>query len=254
MHNRILAIVLLASACACHAGIDTLYRAGTMNGRTLFWLPYETVFPDTLGWDAVEQAVAGRRLSRSANPDASARGLLKKEGYELLRVVKPSAIVVSILHDLGYPVFFLSQWHCSVSEKVVIPKPGLVQHAMRHALVTDYFWETGEKVVTVAPSGTIDDFSIKLYYSNGGYSEYPGKSDVTAGNRQVMGTQGFSLDAGRGSEYREDMNVQRTVSAVYIPVAAGKKPSAVVGEIEKAMDRLKLDLSYTVPKIQVLDK
>jgi hypothetical protein len=69
---------------------------------------------------------------------------------------------------------------------------------------------------------------------------------------QIMGIQGFTVEVPE-AQYKEDMNVRRTLFAVYAVVPAKTKPAGLISEIEGEMDRLKLDLSYKPPEVKKVE-
>jgi hypothetical protein len=118
----------------------------------------------------------------------------------------------------------------------------------RHNLVTDFGWEGVERVVLQKPTGSQKDYGVRLYFAGAGHVEYAGRDVPLKENRQMMGTQGFSVRVPE-VQFSEDLNVRRTVFALCVLSEPEKESRDIVRDIEKGMDRFKLDLSYTVPKV-----
>jgi hypothetical protein len=243
-------LVALVASAPVRSGVDPIYRAGQMLGRDLFWQPLSGLALDTTGMGAAEGVIAGQGPATDSTLKQAVASF-GKEGKSVYRLDKPSAISLASVLAAGYPVLALTQWHCSLGDKVVVPKPGMDQNAMRHTMVSHYSWEVVEHKEIQSPPGITSDYRARLFFYDAGYCEYGGRDLVTGDGRQIMGVQGFTVEV-KEAQYKEDMNVRRKVFAVYAIVPASKKPGDIQSEIEKAMDAMKLDMSYTAPEVKIV--
>jgi hypothetical protein len=233
------------------AAVDSIYRAGQMAGRLLYWVPWEDIQPDTLGWQRIEIDALGGVKSDCRSPRAALK-VFGQNRMRILRMLKPSALSVALAFKRDYRVFMLTQWHTTPTQKVVVPKPGMVQRAAKHRIVSDFLWEPVDKVSVEDPAGVNEDYRVRLYCREAGYSQYEGRAEVTGDNAQILGTHGFSVEV-EEADYHEDLNVRRKVVEVYLVVSAEKSAADAASDIEQEMDKLKLDLTYTVPNIESLE-
>jgi hypothetical protein len=243
------AFVLLAAQWTA-ARVDDIYRAGDFCGRPLYWVPLAALALDTVGWERWPGAVWSGGRDTVTRRDSLA-GRLAANGQAMYRLTDVSAMSVALLIDQGYRVFVLSQWHASLGHKVMLPKPGMPLEEQRHNLVSDFVWEEIEGAALEKPAGTRNDYGVRLSFAGAGHVEYDGRDLPARKNRQMLGTLGFSVRVPE-VQYSEDLNVRRTIFGVYVLAESAKKSRDVVRDIETAMDRLKLDLSYGVPKVSAV--
>lgn len=244
-------VILITTIRTAAASPDSLYRAGTMQGRHLYWVPQITNLPlDTVGWQESQQIALNREPDSTRSLRQALPGI-RTAGVEVYRLDKPSAIVIALIRQMGYPVLLLTQWHGALKEKVIVPRPGLVQSAFRHTVLSEYIWEFVDRCELTGKTPSADDLRIRMFYREAGFCEYNGKDEAQRVDRQMLGVQGFSVFV-RESDYSEDMGIMRRIFGVYLIADAKKKPADLQKEIEKAMDRQKLDLSYRLPEIKVV--
>jgi hypothetical protein len=241
----VLGAVVLLWMQPCVAAMDSIYTAGTLAGRTLYWVPIDPIAPDTLRWQSLQQAlpVEDRDSSRSL---AAVAAHLAAKGWSLYRLDKCTAMALALLQEQGVRCYVFDQWHAALGREVVLPRPGMPQKAMRHNLVSDYQWEEVERAAIEPPTGSMQDFRVSIHLAGAGYVDYWGRDLVTQDNKQLLGSEGLSVTIAEVS-YHEDVNVRRKVFEVYMVVPAGTSPKAVVAQVEKGMDARKLDMSYKAP-------
>ncbi len=245
--------VFLLVFCAgrCRGAVDSLYRAARFLGYHLYWVPRESVSPDTLEWGCLAGVVPPSEREGIASID-SAASLLAERDYALYRVKKCSAIGLALLAEQGYHICALVQWHASLNRKVIVALPGMPQTEKRHSLISDFHWEP-VKQVRFSPVGTgADGYRIEVHFADHGYSRYADKDRVTGDNARMLGTTGLSLHMPELA-YNEDLNVRRKMFALCLIAPAGKQARDIVAEVEKGMDVRGLDLSYTVPEIEPVE-
>jgi len=184
--------------------------------------------------------------------------LFLKEGYDQgwfgqhpwVRVANPTAMGLALLADLGHPVAALCQWHASLKNKVKVPKPGMSQKEMRHSLVSDFRWETVERS-SIEPVGSAGDLRVHVFFTGRGQSMYDGRDAVAGMNRQVAGIDGVLIRIPELG-FEEDLSLRRTASAICVVAPSNITPKDLVAGIEKAMDKRKLNLSFTVPSFEAV--
>jgi len=241
------AVALIAAAVS--AKVDSIYQAVRTLGVQLYWVPEDGVSPDTVGWDALAGPLPEERLPLLASLGSVAREL-DSSGWKLYRVKNCSAMGLALLADLGHPVAALCQWHASLKNKVKVPKPGMSQKEMRHSLVSDFRWETVERS-SIEPVGSAGDLRVHVFFTGRGQSMYDGRDAVAGMNRQVAGIDGVLIRIPELG-FEEDLSLRRTASAICVVAPSNITPKDLVAGIEKAMDKRKLDLSFTVPSFEAV--
>jgi hypothetical protein len=239
--------IALAVGCGAEAAPDSLYRAGMMNGHYLYWVPRGGLQFDTLDFGAVAAGPAADRAAGITSPEQAA-AFFRSTGKTLCRVKKPCAMAVLTLLDQGLGVLALTQWHASPTRPVLVPKPGMIQEAMRHTILSDVLWAAVQQGMSEDMTAVQGDLRVRFRFSGGGMSDYGGRDNIIGTSEQVLGTEGLTVEV-KEADYKEDMNVQRTIYAIFVVLPKETRPSDAVAGIEKAMDRRKLDLSYPVPEI-----
>jgi hypothetical protein len=228
-----------------------IYRAGSLVGKSLYWQPQEELELDTLGWDqwGSDAVVVGQA-------DTTVGALVGRLGQNQLQVVQLrqcSAIVAALVSQMhNYSLVVLTQWHGSTKGLVKVPLPGMVNQAVQHNIVSDYLWERPSAIkITDAGSVGQSDYGVELLFGPFGSAQFGAREQVVLQDRAMSGVHGFSV-AVPEVEFYEDVFMQRTILAVYLVAPADKRTKDIVADIEKMMDRKKLDLSYKVPEIRAL--
>jgi hypothetical protein len=240
---------VLAAAGGAWGKVDSMYYAAQTLGVRLYWVPEDGVSPDTVGWDALAGPLPEERVSALTSLAAAAREL-DSAGWRLYRVKNCSAMGLALLADLGHPVGVLCQWHASLKNKVKVPKPGMSQKEIRHSLVSDHRWEAVERT-SIESVGNAGDLRVHIFFAGRGQSQYDCRDAVVGMNRQVAGIDGVVIRMPELA-FEEDLNIRRTASAICVVAPSDVTAKDIVSGIERAMDRRKLDLSYTVPVVEAV--
>jgi hypothetical protein len=241
--HHALALVLLIPLSLSFAGAAP--RAEVLD-KQFFWYTSGLTL-DTLGWDSVEQRAGVEPTGATCPRDAA--GELRARGKAIMRVEEPSAMSVAVLGDLGFSVVVLSQWTSLPSGELRRKGAhGSIQYGDAR-LISDYHWEALEKVDIEKPTRMREDFLLTLHFRKGACSEYEGREGLEKSAKHIpVGSRGTSVDYDEGGG-STDLKPLRRIHATYIITDAGSKPSTVIEEMEKVMDKLKLDLSYKIPKL-----
>jgi hypothetical protein len=249
--RKILVFLSVAGLCAiAEAAVDPVYKAGEAYGATFYWLPLETVRPDTLQWRCFCKRMQEHECP-SENGFAPAAEALAVEEWRMVRVKKCSAMALAILVEQKYPVCVLSQWHGTLRNKVVIARPGMSTKELRHTVLSDFRWEHVEQAeVRPAPGG--GGYKVEIWFENAGKSEYSAEQMVVSTGRQIQGSDGLKVHLPE-FDFFENIVLGRTVYDIVLLVRAGTDLGRAVKDIEKAMDGRKLDLSYRAPAFTLIE-
>lgn len=238
---------VLIGATDVGADVDSLYRAGKMNGHYMYWLPESGLPLDTLDFGiATNDFEPGGTSAIKSIHDAAA--FFRPSGKTLCRVKSPCAMAVLAMLDQGMNLLALTQWRTTPTQLVFVPKPDMIQQTNRPTILSDFLWAPVVRAVSENMAEVSGDYQVQLIFGGSGYSYYDGREIVVGASKQIRGAEGLSINV-KESDYKEDMNVQRTIFGLFVVVPKGVVLSDVVKGIEKAMDRRKLDLSYQVPEI-----
>jgi hypothetical protein len=243
MNKKYLLLVsMIAALCMSSWGKEPYAQ---VLGKSFYWQA-PSLMLDTIGWTSVEQSLLNVPDSTDKNPQGGCETFTKNK-KAIFRLKKPSALSLVILTDLGYDVIFLTQWSGSISSLLQVPIPG-IDDFKGQRLLTDLQWETIERYTIDKPNEVQDDYTIKLFFRNGGVSFYKGRENVYQSEEQLTGiTDGIVVKLSNGSGL--DVLLRRYVFNIYLITPADKTASKLISEIEKSMDGLKLDLSYKAPEI-----
>jgi hypothetical protein len=124
----------------------------------------------------------------------------------------------------------------------------MIQETNRPTIISDFIWSLIERIDLENTVVLNNDYRVRIMFNGSGYTLYDGHESIVATSHQIMGTQGLSVNV-READFKEDLNVQRTIFKLFVVLPKGVRPAATVKGIEKAMDRRKLDLSYQIPEI-----
>jgi hypothetical protein len=250
LHPWVLAaipVMLLVAPTDSRAEVDSLYRAGMMNGHYLYWVPQSGLLLDTLDF-----GIAAEDIEPGGTPAVKSAGeaalFFKPAGKTLCRIKNPCAMAVLAMLDQGFNLLALTQWRTSPTQPVLVPKHDMIQEPARHTILSDFLWTAIVRGVPEDMTEVSGDFRVQLFFGRSGYSQYDGRQSVINTPQQIRGIEGFSINV-KESDYKEDMNVQRTIFGLFVVLPRGVKPAEMTGKIEQAMDRRKLDLSYQIPEI-----
>lgn len=245
-------LTVLGLAGTGAAAIDPILKQTDLNGISLYWVPLKQIEPDTVNWDALASVMPKEERS-GVRTVGEAAALLEPRGWKLLRVKKCSGMGLGLLLEKGYRVCVLSQWHASLRNDVVVPRPGMAQNSMKHNLVSHFHWElaSGASIGRAQGKGSTE-FSVRVDFRNHGHSVWDGHDNAEGNNRQILGTAGTAVSLPELS-FHEDLTVKRQLYRMYVIVESDKKAKQIVRDVESGMDALKLDLSYIVPTFHAVE-
>jgi hypothetical protein len=260
MKNKCLSVALMATVLLIFAA-STAYAAdapamsarpaaGKMLGKPFYWMT-KTLTYDTLSWDAIERKQI--KDTSNAKGAAGACALMQKNGKTIYRMKNVSAMSLIILNDLHYSVAALTQWAVRTNSQIKVSVPGADNAYQQQDIRTDYQWESIDTFFIQKPTEITPDFKIQIGLSGGGFAEFEGKEEVNVASREILGTtDGFVLEF-QGEKSYEAPPVKRKFWDLYVIVDSKKKDGDIISDIEKAMDKLKLDMSYSVPKLKKIE-
>jgi hypothetical protein len=218
-----------------------------MLGKKLYWQS-NSITCDTLAWAAFLKKTFDTTQITLKNPEPSLEFCCVK-GMRLYELKGGSAIVGALLYDLGYKIVMLTQWNALPHGKILVGAAGMPREYKDQRIMSDFYWEDVERVEVKKPGKIEDDFSVMLYFSDAGMSVFKGKTELNVACEQVVGTtDGLVLQLNNGTA-NQDLVIKRRVFRTCVLVPADKNAKAVIAQLEKAMDKLKLDLSYQIPKL-----
>jgi hypothetical protein len=237
-------LLILAAGVVTHA--PARREAGKLFGHSVFWMD-EDMRIDTLEWHDVEVKHFQTDSTDRYMP-AHAVAQFAEAGLKILGVREPSAIAAAILHDCGYDVVCLSQWNSIPSGEIRFYGSGSPDdYYKQRRIVSDMIWERLEKAGLQKPGRLGGDYRVRLDFAKGGYTTLDGKEELCKGLKPLIApTESVRLTFIDDTDV--ELALKRRVYEVYVVVPADKKKSRIVSEVESGMDRLKLDLSYLVPK------
>jgi len=221
------------------------FIAGDLNGVSLYWYNENLAF-DTLFWHTCAQKSGLVGESQGKSPE---NFTIHKENDKasFYKVTHGNALSLAILHDLSFPLFLLTRWSGSL-QRVEKDTRGKLEDK---TYVSHYQWEIVDSVSVKKPSGTYSYYTVRIYFNNGGFSEFRGNESLILSRSQILGTRGFSL-RDKYSGHVPDENLYRLITAVYF--VSDKKKSQVIANMEEVMDGIGLDLSYKPPLINVVNQ
>ncbi len=243
---HVILLSLAVSVCGRHS-------VGRICGQRVFFLE-EGTWVDTVGWGDVE-----REQLRADSDDAERSGpaqsfaAFEAQGKRLYRLRELSAVVAAILHDIDLRVVTLAQWVSQPNTYISLSGPSSRGDAyQRRRIVSDYVWERLDGA-RIGPGGKLDDdLRVTLSFARGNHSVFPGKQMLTEHAVSLVAPgEAAQLQFTNGSGY--EVFFKRRIHRTYLIAPADLSVKRIVSRIEGAMDKLKLDLSYTVPRIEPLE-
>lgn len=217
--------------------------AGAVSQVAMFWT-LDSTHLDTIGWPRVHEAILDTPTDSGATMRSSLEAF-RNAGTTVYRLEKPTAITLAILKDIGASIVVLSQWRAFPANYIRINHPGFDDEYKKRLILSDFLWERLDDYTARRPVKLEKDFTLTLYFDNMGQSQYSGAENPEHSQAQILGTDGLVLEF--ENEKFEDVLVKRRIDQTYAIMDADLKPAAIIRRIERAMDKMKLDLSYTAP-------
>jgi hypothetical protein len=236
---------------SCWSGQKGGYLAGSLLGKSLYWQPQDGLVVDTLGWG--QWSTNAVVVAQTDTTFAALQGRLGQNKLQVVQLKHCSAIVLALFSQMtNYSVVVLTQWHGSTKGLVKVPRPGMVNQAVQHNIVSDYLWER-PSAMKITEGGSVgqSDYGVELIFGPYGSAQFGAREQLILQDRAMVGVSGFSV-AVPELEFYEDVFMQRTILGVYLVAPAHLRIKDIVTDIEKMMDSKKLDLSYKVPEIRAL--
>jgi hypothetical protein len=223
--------------------LDSTQVAGDLLGTIFYW-ERSGLKLDTLGWDKLMRRHLDTVDARARGPAGTA-GLARQRGKRFYRLKDATALSVSLLTGLGYPVIMLTQWSGFVGRSRETDSKDLTD---RTGTLSDWHWEQVDRAALTRPGGTQTQYSVRLYFSGNGCSDFLGPEQLDLSRSQIMGTPGLSLWEHKLG-YLPEANQYRLIVACYIVVGVDRSASQVIADVEMAMDAHGLDFSYRPPQL-----
>lgn len=238
--------VLALATSAIGDEIARRVKAGEMLGATFYWEAREQTF-DTLRWNDAEKDLEVK--------DKGARGVIQScrplaaVGKQAFRLKNLTALSLVILKDLGFEIYFLTQWGGTTKNEIKVAVPGIDDQYKRHSILSDFLWERLDRYEIEKPTTMEPSYTVRVYFSNHGYGTYSGKEKLRTNRVQILGvSDGLVLEFASGDSY-EDVTVGRLVHDAYLITDTDLTVKKIIRQVEKTMDKLELDLSYKPPEL-----
>jgi len=234
-----------ATALAVLLSISAVFSnmiADTVLGHVMYWNSEDISF-DTTGWaliasEAIGDAQAGLKTPSQALP------LFQQKSKKIYRLKNPSAVSLAILKSLGYDVFFLSQWNGFPSGSIKLAGQGQFE-AQR--IRSDFLWEWLAGADAKEKPKVAGTYEAIMKFGDGTYCRYAADALVCNAAKTIEGAaDDIYLEFTGNHNQRVDM--QRRIYTAYCIADSKAKPSKIIGDIEKEMDAMKLDISYKAPE------
>ena len=126
-------------------------------------------------------------------------------------------------------------------------------------MVSDFMWERIEAADIRGPAGIDSRRRIRMDFSGGGFGRFDGIEEMGKTLPRIVGLDdavmvdydapGTKMHA-QGGASGEEVEINRNCAAVFVIAADSVGTGEIVDEIERAMDKLGLDLSYRIPEIE----
>ncbi|MBD3239477.1 MAG: hypothetical protein GF331_02755 [Chitinivibrionales bacterium] len=245
---RVVPLALLLSMCSSASGRHVV---GSICGQKVFFREENTRI-DTLGWDKVEQQYFDADSSKRRRPE-QAVAAFEAHGKRIYRLRELSAIGAAILQDLGFDVVLLSQWVAQPSQYINPDGPSSRGDSyQRQRIVSDYLWERLSGAELERPSELAQDLQVTLRFARDNRSTVPGKQLIVKHAMPLVAPGEAVVLSFVGGTSVETFFKRRPYRA-YLIAPAELSVKKIIARIEGVMDKLKLDLSYTVPEIEALE-
>lgn len=225
--------------------VDSAYVAGSLLGRPLFWR-YDLAPHDTLG---LAQVLAPFEVAVPRGSSAQAvAAALAEGGMRLYRLREATAIAVALLQRIGYRTLMMTQWSSTVKGNWPGDHRTYIQD---EGIFSDWLWESVSVAeIQRAPLVRGGGFDVCLHFREGGASSWHGQSTVDLRRRAVITPHGVVLRK-TGRPYVAG-NPYRLVTATYVIVPDAMGVDDIARELERAMDRLGLDITYRTPELSAV--
>ncbi|MDD5675451.1 MAG: hypothetical protein PHC61_14875, partial [Chitinivibrionales bacterium] len=117
-------------------------------------------------------------------------------------------------------------------------------------LMTDFYWEVLDKIEVQKPGKINTDYSVGFFFVNGGKTFIKGHDNCNTAFEQIRGTtEGVVLKLNNGFA-NQDQIIQRRIYRTIILAPGDKNAAAITEAVESMMDKLKLDMSFAMPKVK----
>jgi len=218
----------------------------------MHWVPEASIEPDTIAWGTLQGVLTPTERLEDSVSSGQAAAKLAEHGYTLFVIKECEAFALALLGGMDYHLCALTRWHGSLNNEVIVAKPGMPSEARRHSLVSNVLWEKIERTEFSEAAGLgADEYNIKVYFKNHGFSQYEGRELMVGASDQILGTTGFSVRIPELS-YAEDVAISRKVFQLCLVAPNDTKAADIVKAVEDVMDHHKVPISYKVPRFTVV--
>lgn len=240
--------IALCLLLACSAQVSANITLGKIFDKKIHLQTDDVVF-DTLDWKIIDERHG--LLSFCANPSAACSAYAEK-GTRFFKVSQATGMALAILKDLGYEMLVLSQWNILPNDMIMVYAPSVRSEYGRRRFMSDFIWETVDRIDLTHPTKIIEDYTLSVWFKDAGYCSYMGKEDILKAFSQMLSSeQTIRIYYDNGTVH--DLLVKRKIYGIYLLADMKKKASGIISEMESMMDKMKLDLSYPVPKITAIE-
>jgi hypothetical protein len=242
MHHFIIALIQLTAPIAANISLGKIFDKK-------IYLQTDNIVLDTLDWKNIDKR---HGLVTNASNPVAACSTYNANGMCIFKVSQATGMTLAILKDLGYEIIVLSQWNMLPNDMIKINMPSTDSEYGRRRFMSDFLWETVKKIDIKGPTKLVEDYTLSISFEDAGYCSYMGKEEILNAFPQMLSSeQTIRIYFDNGMV--EELLVKRKMYKAYLLTDKNKKASDIIGEIEAGMDKMKLDMSYTVPKITAVE-